>query len=77
MCIRDRTEAKSDRKKSTSKIPSRKFDNGQGMRQTNRKSWPKNQRKFAKSSDRQESSIDGTTQLQTRWQYLKSISQGK
>jgi len=72
-----KTEAKSDRKKSTSKIPSRKFDNGQGMRQINRKPWPKNQRKFAKSSDRQESNIDGTTQLQTRWQYLKSISQGK
>ena len=72
-----KTEAKSDRKKSTSKIPSRKFDNGQGVRQINRKPWPKNQRKIAKRSDRQESTINGTTQLQTRWQYLKSISQGK
>ena len=72
-----KTEAKSDRKKSTSKIPSRKFYNGQGSRQIDRKPWPKSQRKIAKRSNRQESSIDGTTQLQTRWQYLKSISQGK
>ena len=69
-----KTEAKTDRKKSTSKIPSRRFDNGQGSRQINRKPWPKDQRKFAKSSDRQESSINGTTKLQTRWQYLKELS---
>jgi len=69
-----KTEAKTDRKKSTSKIPSRGFDNGQGSRQINRKPWPKDQRKFAKSSDRQESSINGTTKLQTRWQYLKELS---
>ena len=47
-----KTEAKTDRKKSTSKIPSRGFDNGQGSRQIDRKPWPKDQRKFAKSSDR-------------------------
>ena len=69
-----KTEAKTDRKKSTSKIPSRGFDNGQGSRQINRKPWPKDQRKFAKSSDRQESSINGTAKLQTRWQYLKELS---
>jgi hypothetical protein len=69
-----KTEAKTDRKKSTSKIPSRRFDNGQGSRQINRKPWPKDQRKFAKSSDRQESSINGTAKLQTRWQYLKELS---
>ena len=38
---------KEDRKKSTSKIPSRKFNNGQGMRQTNRKSWSNGKRKIA------------------------------
>ena len=60
----------------TSKIPSSKFNNGQGMRQGNRKSWPKNQRKIASRTFKQ-SKIDGATQLQSRWQYLKSISQGK
>ena len=60
----------------TSKIPSSKFNNGQGMRQGNRKSWPKNQRKIASRTFKQ-SKIDGPTQLQSRWQYLKSISQGK
>ena len=60
----------------TSKIPSSKFNNGQGMRQGNRKSWPKNQRKFASRTFKQ-SKIDGPTQLQSRWQYLKSVSQGK
>ena len=60
----------------TPKIPSSKFNNGQGMRQGNRKSWPKNQRKIASRTFKQ-SKIDGATQLQSRWQYLKSISQGK
>ena len=60
----------------TSKIPSSKFNNGQGMRQGNRKSWPKNQRKIASRTFKQ-SKIDGPTQLQSRWQYLKSVSQGK
>ena len=60
----------------TSKIPSSKFNNGQGMRQGNRKSWPKNQRKIASRTFKQ-SKIDGATQLQSRWQYLKSISEGK
>ena len=60
----------------TSKIPSSKFNNGQGVRQGNRKSWPKNQRKIASRTFKQ-SKIDGATQLQSRWQYLKSISQGK
>ena len=60
----------------TPKIPSSKFNNGQGMRQGNRKSWPKNQRKIASRTFKQ-SKIDGPTQLQSRWQYLKSISQGK
>jgi len=60
----------------TSKIPSSKFNNGQGMRQGNRKSWPKNQRKIASRTFKQ-NRIDGPTQLQSRWQYLKSVSQGK
>ena len=60
----------------TSKIPSSKFNNGQGVRQGNRKSWPKNQRKIASRTFKQ-SKIDGPTQLQSRWQYLKGISQGK
>jgi len=60
----------------TPKIPSSKFNNGQGMRQGNRKSWPKNQRKIASRTFKQ-SKIDGPTQLQSRWQYLKSVSQGK
>lgn len=60
----------------TSKIPSSKFNNGQGVRQGNRKSWPKNQRKIASRTFKQ-SKIDGPTQLQSRWQYLKSVSQGK
>ena len=60
----------------TSKIPSSKFNNGQGVRQGNRKSWPKNQRKIASRTFKQ-NRIDGATQLQSRWQYLKSISQGK
>ena len=65
-----------DSTNSTSKIPSSKFNNGQGMRQGNRKSWPKNQRKIASRTFKQ-SKIDGATQLQSRWQYLKSISEGK
>ena len=69
-------KTKKDSTYGTSKIPSRKFDNGQGMRQGNRKSWPKNQRKIASRTFKQ-SKIDGATQLQSRWQYLKSISQGK
>lgn len=72
-----KTEAKSDRKKSTSKIPTRGFYNGQGSRQIDRKPWPKSQRKIAKRSDRQESSINGTTKIQTRWQYLKELSKGE
>ena len=60
----------------TPKIPSSKFNNGQGMRQGNRKSWPKNQRKIASRTFKQ-SKINGATQLQSRWQYLKSVSQGK
>ena len=69
-------KTKKDSTYGTSKIPSRKFDNGQGMRQGNRKSWPKNQRKIASRTFKQ-SKIDGATQLQSRWQYLKSISEGK
>ena len=69
-------KTKKDSTYGTSKIPSRKFDNGQGMRQGNRKSWPKNQRKIASRTFKQ-SKIDGPTQLQSRWQYLKSVSQGK
>ena len=72
-----KTETKADRKKSTSKIPSRSFSNGQGVRQIDRKPWPKSQRKIAKRSDRQESSINGTAKLQTRWQYLKELSKGE
>lgn len=70
------TKTEKDSTNGTSKIPSRKFNNGQGMRQGNRKSWPKNQRKIASRTFKQ-SKIDGATQLQSRWQYLKSISQGK
>ena len=67
---------KEDSQKSTSKIPSRKFNNGQGMRQGDRKSWPKNQRKIASRTFKQ-NRIDGATQLQSRWEYLKNISEGK
>ena len=70
------TKTEKDSTNGTSKIPSSKFNNGQGMRQGNRKSWPKNQRKIASRTFKQ-SKIDGATQLQSRWQYLKSISQGK
>ena len=70
------TKTEKDSTNGTSKIPSSKFNNGQGMRQGNRKSWPKNQRKIASRTFKQ-SKIDGPTQLQSRWQYLKSISQGK
>ena len=71
-------EAKTEKNSTngTPKIPSSKFNNGQGMRQGNRKSWPKNQRKIASRTFKQ-SKIDGPTQLQSRWQYLKSVSQGK
>ena len=71
-------EAKTEKNSTngTPKIPSSKFNNGQGMRQGNRKSWPKNQRKIASRTFKQ-SKIDGPTQLQSRWQYLKGISQGK
>ena len=71
-----KTKTEKDSTNGTSKIPSRKFNNGQGMRQGNRKSWPKNQRKIASRTFKQ-SKIDGPTQLQSRWQYLKGISQGK
>jgi len=70
------TKTEKDSKNGTPKIPSRKFDNGQGMRQGNRKSWPKNQRKIASRTFKQ-NRIDGATQLQSRWKYLKSISEGK
>jgi len=70
------TKTEKDSTNGTSKIPSSKFNNGQGMRQGNRKSWPKNQRKIASRTFKQ-SKIDGPTQLQSRWQYLKSVSQGK
>ena len=71
-----KTKTEKDSTNGTSKIPSRKFNNGQGMRQGNRKSWPKNQRKIASRTFKQ-SKIDGPTQLQSRWPYLKGISQGK
>tara|TARA_B100000029_G_scaffold180519_1_gene178291 strand:- start:302 stop:898 length:597 start_codon:yes stop_codon:yes gene_type:complete len=64
---------KEDSQKSTSKIPSRKFNNGQGMRQGNRKSWSTGKRKIASRTFKQ-SKINGTTKLQTRWEYLKKLS---
>ena len=64
---------KEDSQKSTSKIPSRKFNNGQGMRQDNRKSWSTGKRKIASRTFKQ-SKINGTTKLQTRWNYLKKLS---
>ena len=71
-----KTEIEKDSTKSTSKIPSRKFNNGQGMRQSNRKSWPTNQRKIASRPFRQ-SKINGSTELQSRWRSTKNISEGE
>ncbi len=67
------TTIEKDSEKSTSKISSRKFYNGQGSRQIDRKSWPKGKRKIVNRIHKQ-SKIDGKSQLQTRWEYLKTIS---
>ena len=67
------TEIEEDRQKSTPKIPSRPFGQQQGMRQAHRKSWPNGKRKIAKRVHRK-GSINGSTQLQTRWDYLKGLS---
>ena len=66
-------EVKEDSEKGSPKIPSRKFSQQQGVRQGYRKSWPKGKRKIASRTFRK-SKIDGTTKLQTRWQYLKELS---
>lgn len=69
---RERT-IKKDRKKSSPKIPSRKFSDQQGSRQINRSTWSNGKRKIAKRVHRQ-GEVDGPVQLQTRWQYLKELS---
>ena len=67
------TEIEEDRQKSTPKIPSRQFGQQQGMRQAHRKSWPNGKRKIAKRVHRK-GKVNGSTQLQTRWDYLKGLS---
>jgi hypothetical protein len=67
---------KKDRKKSSPKIPSRKFSNGQGSGQNDRISWSTSKRKIANRVYRK-SEVDGTVQLQTRWQYLKELSKNR
>ncbi len=67
---------KKDRKKSSPKIPSRKFSNGQGSGQNDRIPWTNGKRKIANRVYRK-SEVDGTVQLQTRWQYLKELSKNR
>ena len=67
------TEIEEDRQKSTPKIPSRPFGQQQGMRQAHIKSWPNGKRKIAKRVHRK-GTVNGSTQLQTRWDYLKGLS---
>ncbi len=67
------TAIEKDRQKSTPKIPSRPFGQQQGMRQTHRKSWSNGKRKIAKRVHRK-GKVNGSTQLQTRWDYLKELS---
>lgn len=69
------TTIKKDRKKSSPKIPSRKFSNGQGSRQADRISWSKDKRKIAKRTFRQ--AINGEVRLQTQWRNAKDISKGE
>ena len=69
------TTIKKDRKKSSPKIPSRKFSNGQGSRQADRISWSKDKRKIAKRTFRQ--AINGKVRLQTQWRNAKDISKGE
>lgn len=69
------TTIKKDRKKSSPKIPSRKFSNGQGSRQADRISWSKDKRKIAKRTFRQ--AINGEVRLQTQWRNPKDISKGE
>ena len=69
------TTIKKDRKKSSPKIPSRKFSNGQGSRQADRISWSKDKRKTAKRTFRQ--AINGEVRLQTQWRNAKDISKGE
>ena len=69
------TTIKKDRKKSSPKIPSRKFSNGQGSRQADRISWSKDKRKIAKRTFRQ--AVNGEVRLQTQWRNAKDISKGE
>ena len=70
------TTIEKDSKESTSKIFTRARSFGQGVRQANRKSWSKGKRKIV-SRVFGESKINGKSQLQTRWEYLKKLSKEK
>ena len=63
-------------KKKLAKIFTRARSFGQGVRQANRKSWSKGKRKIVNRVFRQ-SKINGKSQLQTRWEYLKKLSKEK
>ena len=70
------TTIEKDSEESTSKIFTRTRSFGQGVRQANRKSWSKGKRKIVSRVFGQ-SKINGKSQLQTRWEYLKKLSKEK
>jgi Holliday junction resolvase len=69
-----KTSSEKNSTKGTFKIPSRKFDQQQGVRQADRKSWALDQRKTYQKAHRQ-SLKDARAKLQASWRGTKDISQ--